>query len=206
MRLKNRNASDDMNVSLFNGLTAVIYDASNGIPKELDFSGATTRTMSQQVDSLILFNMKCDKEFTKSCGSERFVPQEVEITTTFETVFTNQIRTETTTYYNQSYVTAISNLPRAVGEKNTFTNEWSLSMSFSSDQSTSRKQVLSVSVVTTVSVILSIGASIWGSRPKIKEAMQVATAKAQEFFFKRDAAKLAQIPHEPILVFAEART
>lgn len=199
-RLKNRDTTD-MNVSLFNGIAAVIYDASNGIPKELDFSGATTRTMSQQVDSLILLHMKCDGSNTK-CGSESPFPQEVEVTTTFEEIFTNQLKTEQTMYYNQSVATSLTNLPRTVGNPNTFINDWSLSMSFSTDQSTFRKQVLSVSVVTTVSVILSIATSIWGARPKIKEAIQVATAKSREFLLKRDAAKLAKKPNEPILVFA----
>jgi hypothetical protein len=203
MRLKNRETTSDMNISLFNGLTAVIYDASNGIPKELDFSGATTRTMSEQVDSLILFTTKCDR-ITKSCGSEPFLPQEVEITTTFEEIFTNQLRTQTTTYYNQSVVTTLTNLPRPVGVPNVFINEWSLSMSFSTDQSTNRKQVLSVSVVTTVSVILSIATSIWGARPKIKEAILVAMAKSKELLSKPDVAKLAQKPNDPILVFARS--
>jgi hypothetical protein len=203
MRLKNRNTTTDMNISLFNGLTAVIYDASNGIPKELDFSGATTRTMSEQVDSLILFTTECDR-ITASCGSKPFLPQEVEITTTFEEIYKNQLRTERTTYYNQSVVTSLTNLPRPVGLPNVFINEWSLSVSFSTDQSTYRKQVLSVDIVTTVSVILSIATSIWGARPKIKEAIQVAMAKSKDFLSKRDVAKRAQKPNDPILVFARS--
>jgi hypothetical protein len=203
MFLKDRNVFD-MNIS-FNGLTAVIYDASNGIPKELDFSGATTRTMSEQVDSLIVFAMKCDDQSNvQSCGAEPLMPQEVEVTTTFEEIFTNQLRTQSTRYYNQSVVTAISNLPRTVGIPNTFLNIWSLSMSFSTDTSTNRKQVLSVNIVTTVSVILSIATSIWGARPKIKEAIQVASAKAQELLFKRGSVIPAQKPSDPILVFARA--
>ncbi len=116
MSLKPRSIYD-MTSSLFNGLTAVIYDASNGIPKELDFSGATTRTMSKQADYLILFTMKCNGNGTKNsdCRPDALPPQEVEVTTSFEEIFTDDLRTKTTTFYNQSVVTALSNLPRTIG-------------------------------------------------------------------------------------------
>ena len=59
----------------------------------------------------------------------------------------------------------------------TLGSTYDLSISFSSTESVVEKQFVSLTILTTVSIVLSTAASLWGARAKIKDGINTAMSK-----------------------------
>ena len=66
-----------------------------------------------------------------------------------------------------------------------------LQIRFSSSLSTVTTQYVSLSVLTTISIILSTAATLWGSQEKIKDGIVLVKTKVEEYLTKKRNANLA---------------
>ncbi len=173
-------ACDNANVSIFGGLVAVMYDSSKGIPKELDFDGARTNSLSSNIlGSAVLMSTKNvdilrETLSPNTCVVEVSPPFEVKVTSQFDTIFTNAVRDEKTPPLTTQTVTI---QPSVVDQSVLILERWGLSMSFSSSASVVTDQVISLTLLTIISIIISTAGTLWGSQEKIKQGITLIRTK-----------------------------
>jgi hypothetical protein len=146
--------------SLFAGVVAVFYDPAKGIPTTLDFDNAQDSSMSEEIlSSSVLFRTNCDYfNQRKPCPQKLFSPLRVSIANEIERTLPNKMssRLINRTFYS-------SNIQPATDEQKA-----DLRMVFTSSSTVVNTQIISLSILTTVSIILSTAATLWGSQDKIK--------------------------------------
>jgi hypothetical protein len=174
----------NLNSSIFGGMVAVFYDASKGVPKELDFSGALVNTMSNTVlGSAVLLSTDCYGG--SGCKQVERAPISGTITSQVDISFANAALQQTTNSTSQSMSIQVS--PIAQTGFGPASSKFVLSLSFSSSLSVVTTPVVGLTILTTISIIVSTAATLWGSQEKIKEGVIKVTAKVKEFLEKRAA-------------------
>ena len=174
-------ACDNANVSIFGGLVAVMYDSDplKGIPKELDFDGARTNTLSSNIlGSAVLMSTKNvdmlrDTLTPNNCVVEVSPALEVKVTSQFDTIFTDTLRDKKIPVTTQS----VTIQPSVVDQSALIFERWALSMSFSSSVSVVTDQVISLTLLTIISIIISTAGTLWGSQEKIKQGIILIRTK-----------------------------
>jgi len=172
----------NLNNSIFGGMVAVFYDASKGIPKELDFSGALVNTMSNTVlGSAVLLSTDCYGD--SGCKQVERAPISGTITSQVDISFANAALQQTTNSTSQSMSIQVS--PIVQTGFGPASSKFVLSLSFSSSLSVVTTPVVGLTILTTISIIVSTAATLWGSQEKIKQGVIKVTAKVKEFLEKR---------------------
>jgi hypothetical protein len=181
------------NASIFGGVVAVLYDASKGIPTELDFDGALGNSMSSSVlGSTVLISTNeivvpsGDNPF-RTCVQYKPDPVSCSVTSQQDEIFTNALTNQKTIVTRQvvTFTTMTPNTPANAPSRSAVP---SLSISFSSSMSVITTEIISLSILTTISIIASTAATLWGSQQKLKEGIVLVTDKVKEFLEKRRTA------------------
>jgi len=183
--------SRNVNISLFGGIVAVLYDASKGTPQELDFDGARTNQMSDSdLGSTVLLSTNAGGNGVVQgsgpfCAQYEPPPVSATVTSQVDERFTNAVTGAKLPFTSQtvSLQTSIIDGTSLRGGDGSF----QLSMRFSSSVSVVTSPIISLTILTTISIILSTAATLWGSQQKIKEGIILATTKVKEFLDKRRA-------------------
>jgi len=173
----------NVNMSLFGGVVAVLYDASKGIPTALDFDGARFKTMSSSIlGSTVGLSTNCRgtgviTEFT--CVQYKAPATSCVVTSQVDESFTNAILQQKT----NSTLQTVSCQPSQVDQSSQAGNyndvRFGLSVSFSSSVSAITSPTISLTILTTVSIIVSTAATLWGSQQFIKEGILLVIAKVR---------------------------
>ena len=184
-------------MSLFGGMVVVLYDASKGIPKALDFDGARFKTMSSGIlGSAVVLSTNCyGSGVTVPYTCTQYKPPPISSTVTsqvdesFANALTSKIQNSTfqTASFQTSQIDLSSQPPSGSGV------DFDVSISFSTSVSVITTPVISLTILTTISIIVSTAATLWGSQQKIKEGVILVTAKVKELLEKRRAATTAQV-------------
>ena len=179
-------------MSIFGGVVAVLYDASKGIPQELDFNGAQSNQMSDSdLGSTVLLSTNCYSDPGVPKDSNTCVqyqsPNAVSalVSNQVDQIFTNAVASAKKNITSQTVSLQNSIIDGAfygiAGRR------FQLSMRFSSSVSVITTPIISLTILTTISIILSTAGTLWGSQEKIKEGIILATTKVKEFLEKRRA-------------------
>jgi hypothetical protein len=175
-----RNSADDPIFSIYGGLVAVFYDASKGIPEELDFQRAQDGAMSNKVlGSTVLLSTDCG---VSSCNFLTIrQPQTVTVTTHVDELLTNALQNRDLQNSTKMAILIENSVirnpaPKVEGGQSGY-QAFQLQIRFSSSLSTVTTQYVSLSVLTTVSIIVSTAGTLWGSQEKIKAAIALVKAK-----------------------------
>ena len=188
-----------MNMSLFSGVVAILYDSSKGTPKVLNFDNARFNTMSEEVlSSTVLFEaQKCEKELgvkynDNRCPQVKLPPVDAIITAQIERVLSNPVTGSLTpmTLYSASMRPSPQSSTCLVDDLSCHAD---LILSFASSGSVVNTQIVSLSILTTVSIILSTAATLWGSQEKIKSGIVLVMNKVQQLRLLRKSSDLAQV-------------
>jgi hypothetical protein len=166
------------NFSLFAGVVAVLYNPSMGVPTALDFDNVPSNSMSDDIlSSFVLFQTNCDYQYadTNNCPQEKFPPIDMLITSQVDFTFTNKIvpRMINKTVYS---TTTQPSKKKSVC-LNQDCSDRDVRMAFTSTSTVVTTQIISLSILTTVSIIVSTAATLWGSQDKIKAAIALVKAK-----------------------------
>jgi hypothetical protein len=191
-----RNSAYDPIFSLYGGLVAVFYDASKGIPEELDFERAQDNAMSGNIlGSTVLLSTDCgdNNAFPDLCQTLTIrQPQTVTVTTHVDELLINAFRNQTRIATNMAISIENSVIRNPAPKVQTGTSQtFQLEMRFSSSMSTVTTQYVSLSVLTTISIILSTAATLWGSQEKIRDGIVLVKTKVEEYLTKKRQADLA---------------
>jgi hypothetical protein len=187
-------ACSNDNLTIFGGLAVVLYDASKGIPKELNFDGAKINTMSSSVlgssvlmSTSVLGDEGADAGVTFGCTISNAAPLEAKVTTQVDTFFTNAVMNQEMNKTTQTMVMQHSVMDQTsmfdVGQK------FVLSISFSSSSTVVTNQVIPITILTTISIIVSTAGTLWGSREKMKGGIHLAMTKGIAYLEKIRAPK-----------------
>jgi hypothetical protein len=171
------------NSTFFGGLMIVLYDPTEGVPKKLDFNMAPLIMNNQEgsfATSQIFFskNFKYSQagakfEFTKPIG-----PIVAAVDSAFQKTFTSAILNEM-----QETVKYFFSFAYSVDKKSLYDDKYfDISLQFVSSVSTLTEEVVKISVLTTISIILSTIATLWGSRENISEGLLLVWSKARVTF------------------------
>ena len=183
-----------MDMSLFGGIVAVMYDASKGIPQALDFNSVRTNAMSNSVlGSLVVLSTNCKGKTVPTANTCIQYPtpaQSCTVTSQVDEYFVNAV--SSLTQKKNSTRQTLSCQPSTI-DQSMFNEEppFDISISFSSAVSVITTPVISLSILTTISIIVSTAATLWGSQQKIKEGILMITAKMKEF---RERSGAKQMP------------
>jgi hypothetical protein len=164
-------------MSLFGGIVAVLYDVSKGIPTALNFDGARTNTMSTDVlgSTVLLTTIVKNPNFAPYpyCEQEVAKPLTCTVTEQRDVVFTNAVAQKKETIsrqqaqFQQPVITSYnSEIRRPLDPRVP-----ALSISFASSTTVITTQVINLSILTTISIIVSTAATLWGSQQKIHDGI-----------------------------------
>jgi hypothetical protein len=188
---------NNVNMSLFGGIVAVLYDASKGIPQELDFDGARQDAMSDSdLGSTLILSTNSQNgglgvpsdpsNLGSLCVQYQSAPLSALVTSQVDERFTDAVAGA-----KQKITSQTVSLQRSIIDGTNFANfgtsQPQLLMRFSSSLSVTTTPIISVTILTTISIIVSTAATLWGSQQKIKEGIILATTKVKEFLEKRRA-------------------
>jgi hypothetical protein len=176
------------NSTFFGGLMTVMYDPTEGIPTKLDFYTApfivnnqegsfvtsqifTSKTIVESQPASANAMPTYEFKFTKPTGPI-VVAVDSAIQKTFTNAVLNQMK-ETVKYF--------LSFSFSVDKKKTYDDKYfDFSMQFVSSQSTLTEEVVKISILTTISIILSTTATLWGSRENVKEGLLLIRAKTSK--------------------------
>lgn len=177
-----------MNATIFGGLMVVMYDPSEGIPKQMDFKSAPF-IVDNNEDSFKISQTLIYKNFifNSQTGVAQYKyfkpigPIVVAVDSAIERTFTNAVlqqMRETTKYFlSFSFSNDI---------KNQYDNRrFDISLQFVSGKTTLSEEVVKISILTTLSIILSTTATLWGGRENIAEGLILIVAKARVYLQNR---------------------
>ena len=171
-----------MNSTFFGGLMVVLYDPSEGIPQNMDFNSAPLIVDNNEgsfklSQLLISKNFIIDKgtfeyKFSKTVG-----PMIIAVDSAISKTFTNAVlqRLRETMKYFLSFSFSID-------KKGDFdSRRFDISLQFVSSRSPLTEEVVKISILTTLSIILSTTATLWGARENIAEGLLLIAAKARTY-------------------------
>lgn len=170
------NSGNNLTDSIFGGLLAVFYDPFRGPPEGLDFdrSRRNELTTGSVLGSTVLHKFDCSvpTQFSSTikCAHAISPAVAVSVTTRLERIIDQESASRPLLNKTQYQITI---QPAAVDTAGSTVNnrEYDLSMSFVSETSVVTTQVVTLTVLTTVSIILSTAATLWGSQQKIKSGI-----------------------------------
>jgi hypothetical protein len=170
-----------LNMSLFSGVVAVFYDPEKGAPTELDFDGVRMNKMSDSIlGSTVLLETNCYST-PSTCSQTMRDPQDAFVTARRTQNYVNALREERQNATSLKMIIQPSTLNQksldTFAQFATLGSTYDLSISFSSTESIVEKQFVSLTILTTVSIVLSTAASLWGARAKIKDGINTVTSK-----------------------------
>ena len=193
----------NMNMSLFGGIVVVLYDSSKGIPKALDFDGARFNTMSNSIlGSTVVLSTNCKgsgvpigpqqpcTQYPDDEKKPKPAPIACVVTSQVDTTFSNVPFPET---QNTSFQT-VAFQPSLIDQsslRSVNSLRFDVLIYFSSSQSLVTSPIISLTILTTISIIVSTAATLWGSQQTIRDYVILVIARAKEFLEKRRAAKAA---------------
>ncbi len=199
-QLNTMTAQLNYETSIFGGVVAVLYDASKSPPTSLNFDGALTNYLIIPADtnstgtsgavvvdnamaSIVLTSTACfvngdSDDRNQKCIQRRTDPLLAVVTQEFDFFLNKDVSTKQSVSISKS---SIDQLRFSAYNLDEFGAD--VSIMFSSSVSVGRYQVSKVSLSTTLSIIVSTAATLWGSQEKIKEFIE----KAQLFLAKRRA-------------------
>jgi hypothetical protein len=125
-------------------------------------------------------------EYMKFCEQLKFPALSCTVTEQREEVFTNAVIGEKQTIKRQT--AEVKTPVMKTGSLMNSAESPTLLISFSSSSTVISTQVVTLSILTTISIILSTAATLWGAQPKIKDGIILVTDKVKEFLDKRRAA------------------
>jgi hypothetical protein len=171
-----------LQTSLFSGVMLVFYNPFNGIPKELDFTSAP------QIFGSDLFTVGLLKS-----GEDRTKPRDQ--ADHFDVRKEDSRAVSVSVHFHQAYSDAVRGAYREPKASYSFSSTPILKddfarksgrggdsapildVKFVSGVSTFTQDVVSLSVLTSISIILTTSATLWGSQEKIKEFILFCIAK-----------------------------
>lgn len=189
-----QNSAFDPIFSLYGGLVAVFYDASKGIPEELDFERAQDGAMSNKIlGSTVLLSTDCGQTGNLCQNLTLSQPQTVTVTTHVDELLTNPLGRDLqkVTKMSISIENSVVHNPAPKVEAGAGGTGFQLQIRFSSPLSTVSTQYVSISVLTTISIIFSTAATLWGSQEKIKDGIVLVKTKVEEYLTKKRKANMA---------------
>ena len=188
-------ACSNANLTIFGGLTVVLYDASKGIPNELNFDGAKINSMSSSVlGSSVLMSTSAagdeaaDAGVSAGCAIRIAAPLEAKVTTQIDAFFTNAVLNQ-----EMNKTTQTVTIQHSVMDQSTILfdlgSKWILSIAFSSSSTVVTNQVIPITILTTISIIVSTAGTLWGSREKMKDGIHLAMTMGKAYLEKIRAPK-----------------
>ena len=176
---------------LFGGIEAIFYDASQGVPKEINFDhisttqdgivfGSTVLTASVQ----LAIAQDKDYQYKPTKPAAKFYAA---ISTVFNRTFSNAL---SGTFADLKYTHEMTTYPQA---QNPLSNGFDTSISFdmcigfASIQSTIVTAYIKVTVLTTITIIFSTAASIWDLQATMKAQLMLVIAKVVAFRKPQDS-------------------
>jgi hypothetical protein len=179
------------NMTLFGNFVALAYDSEKGVPKDIDFDDVTSPfsngaiSSSQEnhiLASTILTHVErlertVPPRSTPPYLTQRVVPVTLQASIAVQTRYTNAAKGDlsnpiTTTTPSAVFVPLINNPFRI--DKNI------ILMSFSTVLTTVTREVVTLSILTTISIIVSTASALWGAQEKIKDGILMVAAKVNE--------------------------
>jgi hypothetical protein len=179
------------NMTLFGNFVALAYDSEKGVPKDIDFDDVTSPfsngaiSSSQQghiLASTILTHVERFEETvpprsTPPYLTQRVVPVTLQASIAVQTRYPNAAQGDTTTTITTTtpsavFVPLINNpyrLPSSL-----------IVVSFSTVLTTVTREVVTLSILTTISIIVSTASALWGAQEKIKDGILMVAAKVNE--------------------------
>jgi hypothetical protein len=179
------------NMTLFGNFVALAYDSEKGVPKDIDFDDVTSMfsngaiSSSQQghiLASTILTHVERLEETvpprsTPPYLTQRVSPVTLQASIAVQTRYTNAAKgdlseTITTTTPSAVFAPLINNpyrLPSSL-----------IVVSFSTVLTTVTREVVTLSILTTISIIVSTASALWGAQEKIKDGILMVAAKVNE--------------------------
>ncbi len=187
-------ACANANLTIFGGLAVVLYDASKGTPKALDFDGAKINAMSSSIlgssvlmSTSVLGDEGADAGVSYGCTISNAAPLEAKVTTQVDWFFTNAVLNQETNKTTQTMT-----MQHSVVDQNSVFDlgqRFVLSISFSSSSTVVTNQVIPITILTTISIIVSTAGTLWGSREKMEKGIHLAMTKGIAFLEKIRAPK-----------------
>jgi hypothetical protein len=198
--------SDMRNLSLFGNSVAVVYDSTKGIPNDLNFDDITAFSSEGAASSekdghilgfSVLRYLGAAEIHPYDLKQHKLPPIRVQSSLRMETRFTNAVlgRTKTTSTLSATILPSTFNPYRIP--------DMPMLMSFSTSDTVVGNAVISLSILTTISIIVSTAATLWGSQQKIKDGVRLVSAKVMQFYRDKDAQQ--KIKDEIILVVAKVK-
>jgi hypothetical protein len=171
------------NITLFGHFVALAYDSEKGVPKDIDFDDVTSAhsgVSSSQQDHILASTILAHVErladtvpprSTPPYYIQRVFPVTLQASIDIKTRFTNAALGETNTTATPTAVFAplSSNPYRIEGEI--------ILMSFSTVLTTVTREVVTLSILTTISIIVSTATALWGAQQTIKDGILMVAAK-----------------------------
>ena len=185
-QLNTMTAKSNYETSIFGGVVAVLYDASKSPPTSLNFDGALTNfliisstdtnstgtngavVVDNAMASMVLTSTACFAngkvdDTDQQCIQRRTDPLLAVVTQEFDFFLNKDVSTKQSVSISKS---SIDQLRFSRYNLDEFGAD--VSIMFSSSVSVGRYQVSKVSLLTTLSIIVSTAATLWGSQEKIK--------------------------------------
>jgi hypothetical protein len=175
--------SNNANFSLFAGVVALLYDPSMGVPTTLNFDSVQEGSVSEDIlSSFVLLNTDCGyypdvPNPDYKCPQVKFPPIDTLLTNQVDWTFSNKIsqRMENKTIYSTT---------TQPSTKKSYCQPWSgpacnpdVRIAFTSSSTVITTQIISLSILTTISIILSTAATLWGSQKQIKAGIALVKEK-----------------------------
>ncbi len=177
--------SKNVLMSLFGGIVAVMYDASTGTPQALDFNSVRTNAMSNSaLGSVVVLSTNCRGNtvpIPNTCVQYQPPTKSCTVTTQVNEYLVNAVSSNQKK--NSTQQTLSCQLSTVDQSLFGFNDElpFDISISFSSAVSVVTTPVITLSILTTISIIVSTAATLWGSQQKIKDGILAITAKMKEW-------------------------
>ena len=173
----------------------MLYDASKGIPNELNFDGAKINSMSSSVlGSSVLMSTSAggveaaDAGVSAGCAIRIAAPLEAKVTTQIDAFFTNAVLNQ-----EMNKTTQTVTIQHSVMDQSTILfdlgSKCILSIAFSSSSTVATNQVIPITILNTISIILSTAGTLWGSREKMKDGIHLAMTMGNAYLEKIRAPK-----------------
>lgn len=172
-----------LNTTFFDGLLYIFYDSAKGTPTEIDFNSAQSGTPGEGLYSQVLLRSQIKSvgpsQTTRTFQLDKFVHVEIDdyiFDKSFSNVVLGSYKDITTrfTLRFSSITELVEGIPLI------------LRMQFASVTSTLRQETVVLSILTTISIILSTAATVWGARNRIEQFIVVSISKYRARTAKRN--------------------
>jgi hypothetical protein len=172
------------NVTLFGNFLALAYDSQKGIPKDIDFDDVTSifsngAISSSQEDHILASSVLSLVEYERTPFGpptppflrHRVNPVSLQASLAVKTRYTNVALDQSITTETPSAVFApLTNHPYRIPSN-------IILMSFSTVVTAVSKEVVTLSILTTISIIVSTAGTLWNAQEKIKNGVLMVAAR-----------------------------